>query len=122
MKISELNTDQALDVLCESAPYLGNIIEDASLTLELKRKLKIGAGASQAEIIAAGIDKIAKLVPIILRAHREDVYAIIAAVNGKTLEDVSKQNALKTAGEIKDIVKDKAFLDFFKSLRDTENK
>lgn len=120
MKISQLNTDNGLDVLCEIVPYIGNIIEDEKLTAELRRKTALEPSASMAEVYAAGIDKLAKIVPVVLKTHRSDVYAIVAAINGKTPEDIAKQNFLKTAADIRDIVQDKEFRDFFKSWRLTD--
>ena len=113
MKISELTTEQGLDVLCEIVPYVGNIIEDEALTAELQRKMRMGKDATQAEVYAAGIEKLSKLIPILLKTHRADVYGIVAAINGKTPDEIAAQSALKTAAEIRDIVTDKAFKDFF---------
>ena len=113
MKISELTTEQGLDVICEIVPFVASIIEDESLAAELQRKLKITGEASKAEVYAAGIEKMTKLIPILLKSHRDDVYGIVAAINGKTAEEVAAQSALKTAAEIKDIVTDMAFKDFF---------
>ena len=122
MKISDLNTDNALDVLCEITPYISGILEDAELRLELKRKLDMGENASPVEIYAAAIRKAAKLVPVLLKTHRADVYGIVAAINSVTPEEVAEQNILKTVADITEIVTDKAFKDFFASLRNTENK
>ena len=38
MKLSELTTDQAADVLCEVTPYIANITGDKSLLDELGKK------------------------------------------------------------------------------------
>lgn len=38
MKISELSTDRALDVLCELTPYVANITGDKALLDELGKK------------------------------------------------------------------------------------
>lgn len=119
MKISELSTDAGLDVLCEITPYLCNIIEDGALRDELRRKIHLDENASATEIYAAALEKLTKLVPILLKTHRSDVYGIVGAVNGKSEEAVASQPMLKTMGEIREIVKDKGFKDFFKSLRDT---
>lgn len=116
MKISQLTTDEGLDVLCEITPYIGAIIGDEALTAELRRKVDIDDSASKAEVYAAGLDRIAKLMPIIFKTHRADVYGIIAAVNGKSVEEIAAQNVFKTGAEIRDIIKDKDFVDFFKSL------
>ena len=121
MKFSELTTENGLDVLCEITPYLGNIITDEELSNEIRRKTKLGASATRLEVYAAAIDKLTKLLPIILKTHRDDVYGIIAAVNNKPVADVRKQPLIKTAIDIRDIVRDKDFADFFKSLRDMES-
>lgn len=120
MKISQLSTDAGLDVLCEITPYIGAIISDEELTAELRRKINLGKDATQAEVYAAGLDRITKLMPIILKAHRADVYGIVGAINGKTEAEIAGQSVLKTAIEIRDIVKDKEFADFFKSLWEAE--
>lgn len=122
MRISELTTEQGLDVLCEITPYVGAIITDEALVAELKNKVAVGDNATVAEVYAAGLDKITKLMPIILKTHRSDVYGIVAAINGKDVADIAKQSMLKTASEIRDIIKDKEFRDFFASLWSTETK
>lgn len=120
MKISELTNEQGLDALCEMTPYLGNILEDADLVAELRKKIRLEDDASRVEIYSAFIQKMTKLVPIVLKTHRKDVYGIVAAVNGVPYETVNKQNFLKTMQDISDIVNDKTFKDFFKSLRGTD--
>ena len=121
MKVSQLDTDRGLDVLCEIVPYLGNIVEDETLTAELRRKSGLDASATTAEVYAAGIEKLSKIVPVVFKTHRNDVYAIVAAVNGKTIQEIAEQNFLKTAMDIRDIIADKEFVRFFKQLRGTDN-
>ena len=120
MKISELSTDKGLDVLCEIAEPLGAIVTDAALLDALKEKLVAGENATKAELVSAGLKRISNLMPIILKTHRDDVYAIVAAINGVTADDIRKQNFIKTAMDIRDVVNDKAFKDFFSSLWGTE--
>ena len=120
MRISDLDTENGLDVLCEITPYIGNIIEDGELTAELRRKMRLADNASPAEIYAAGIEKLVKLVPIVLKTHRSDVYGIVAALNGKEPAGIAKQPFIKTMIDIRDIVTDKAFKDFFTSVRGTD--
>lgn len=122
MKISELTTDAGLDVLCEITIPLGNIVTDEALVTELKNKTKLPDTATTPEIYSAILAKLSKLLPIILKTHRGDVYAIVGAVNGKTEGDIAQQSLLKTAAEIRDIVNDKEFKDFFKSLWSTAQK
>jgi hypothetical protein len=122
MRISELDTNEGLDVLCEITPYIGAIATDKDLRTELVNKANVSENATEAEIWTAALGKLSKLMPIILKTHRADVYAIIGALNGKTPQEIEKQLFIKTAVEIRDIVNDKEFLDFFKSLWNTEQK
>lgn len=122
MRISELTTNEGLDVLCEITPYLGAIVTDESLVAELKRKADVGEESTQAQVWAAALDKLTKLMPIILKAHRSDVYGIVGAVNGKTEDEIARQSFIKTAIELRDIINDKEFKDFFKSLWNTEQR
>ena len=120
MKLSSLSTAEAVSVLCELTPYVSNIATDEALLAELRDKIKIPKDASKAEVIAAGADKLTKLVPLILDKRREDVYGILAALNGKTVEEIEKQNVLKTAAQVRDAVKDKDLIDFFRSCAGME--
>ena len=120
MRISDLTTDAALDALCEIAEPLSEIIADTNLMEALKRKTKVSEGATRMEVWAAILGQLSKVIPIVLKTHRQSVYEIVAAVNGKSYEDLKKQNILKTMGEIREIVTDKAFADFFRSARDMD--
>lgn len=120
MRISSLTTDEALDVLCELTPYISNIVGDDDLLAELKIKVEDGKTLSKAELTAHGIAKINALVPIMLKKRKQDVYGILATLNGKTTEEIAKQNFIVTGNQIREIVKDKELLDFFKSFVDGE--
>lgn len=116
MKFSTIDTDKGLDILCEITPYLGNITSDEELFNELKQEISDGRLMTKAQLMASGLDKINKLVPIVLKKHRDDVYGILAVLNEKTSKEIAKQNFLTTGAQIRDIVKDKVLLDFFKSF------
>lgn len=119
MKLSEFSTDEALDVLCEITPYINNIIIDDALMETLKAKVK-GDGLTKAEIMALGAEKLNKLLPVILKDHRGDVYGIVAVLNGIDAADIGRQNIIKTAAQVRDAVKDKDLVDFFKSCAEPE--
>jgi hypothetical protein len=115
MKLSKLSTDEALDALCELTPYINNIVTDDVLLDELKAKVKATGNETKAEIMAMGAEKINKLVPIVLKGHKKDVCGILAVLNDTDVDAIGKQNAIKTMSQIRDLIKDKEFLDFFKS-------
>ena len=122
MKLSKLTTDEALDVLCEITPFVSSIISDEDLMETLNKTIKKD-GMTRAGVMLAGAEKLSRLVPIIMKEHRNDVYGILAAVNGLDIDGIAKQNIIKTSMQIRDVCADKDMLDFFRSCapqKDTE--
>ena len=115
MKISELSTDKALDIVCEITPFVDEIATDEELISTLKEKVKLPEGATRADMLKIGADKINKIVPIVLKKKRAAVYGILAALNESSIEKISKQSIISTAKQIKEAVGDKDLIDFFRS-------
>lgn len=120
MKISEISTDNAMDVLCELTPYVTNIVTDETLVAELKEAIDFKDANTMAEKMALTAGKITKIIPIILKNRKNDVFGIVGVLNEKTIDEIAKQNIIVTMKQIRDIAKDKELLDFFKSCTDTE--
>ena len=121
MKISELTTERAADVLCEVSIYALNILSDKELIASLRMQLEGTDGdRTKAEMIAIASEKVAELVPLLLKKHKDDVFGIVAAVNGMTLEQVRQQKIIKTMNAIKEMAQDKDLIDFFRSCVSTE--
>lgn len=116
MKFSELSTDSALDVFCEVVPYIERIANDDELIAELKKEVDIGDDATNVEKTAVVLSKLNVVAPIVLKKRRDDVLGIIAAINGVDVEAVKKQNFLKTLIQVREVINDKDFMDFFKSF------
>lgn len=113
MKISELTTEKAADILCEITPYAANITTDTGLSEALKGTL--AKGANVAELYQMGAQKITKIVPILLKDHRDDVFSVLAVLNGSTVDTVREQNIMVTMSQIRELFQDKDLLNFFKS-------
>lgn len=121
MKISELTTERAADVLCEVSIYALNILSDKELLASLRMQLEGTDGdRTKAELIAIASEKVAELIPLLLKKHKDDVFGIVAAVNGLTLEQVRKQKIIATANAVREMAHDKDLIDFFKSCVSTE--
>lgn len=121
MKISELTTERAADVLCEVSIYALNILSDKELIASLRMQLEGTDGdRTKAEMIAIASEKVAELIPLLLKKHKDDVFGIVAAVNGLTLEQVRQQKIIKTMTAIKEMAQDKDLIDFFRSCVSTE--
>lgn len=120
MKLSKFSTNEGINTLCELSPYVLNISSDEDLLQELRTAISPDKAVTYAEWVALGASKIAKLIPIIFKKCRDDVIGILSVMNGKTVEEIEKQNILVTAKQIRDIVKDKDLIDFFVSCADSE--
>ena len=114
-KISELTTEEAVDYLCEMTPYVANISADEELLKVLREKLGGADKASRAEIYTFGAAKISKLVPMLLKTHRNDVFGILSVANGVPAEEIGKQNIMETMNQVKALCADEELLNFFKS-------
>lgn len=115
MRISEFSTDKVADVLCEISAYALNILTDSELLDSLKEQIDAEKPQTAGEKYAIGAQKIGQWVPLLLKKHREDVFGIVAAINCKTVAEIKKQNIIKTMCQIREAVKDKDLVDFFKS-------
>lgn len=120
MRLSELSTDRATDVLCELTPYIANIVSDEELLEELKKAVDRKDIVNKAQWLAVGAEKITKILPILLKKRKEDVFGILAVMNEKTVEEIAKQNILVTLKQARTAFKDKELIDFFKSCMDAE--
>lgn len=119
MKLSELTTERAADVLCELTPYIANITGDKSLLDELSNKFD-SKGKSAAELYTFAAHKYATLVPILLKDHREDVFGVLSVLNETEPEKIAKQNVMETVKQVREVFQDKDMLDFFKSFGQEE--
>ena len=120
MKLSEMTTDRAMDVLCEITPCIANITADEELLAELRNAIEPKAVKTKAELMVKGVEKITKLAPIVLKKRKADVFGILAALNEKTAEEIGKQNIIATMAQVREVVKDKDLMDFFKSCVGSE--
>ena len=120
MKLSEMTTDRAMDVLCEITPYIASIVSDEELLAELRNAIDPKAVKTKAELMVKGVEKVTKLVPIVLKKRKHDVFGILAVLNEKTAEEIGKQNIIATMVQVREAVKDKELMDFFKSCVGSE--
>lgn len=119
MKLSEFTTEQAADILCTLSDPVANIVGDKALMDEMNSKFDM-EGKTVAELYLFSAKKIATIVPILLKSHRDDLFEILATLNETDSEHIAKQNIIVTMKQIRDAVKDKELMDFFKSCKQEE--
>lgn len=115
-KISELGTDECCEVLCMIARPVQNIVDDKKLMATIGTAISKDAksGLTAVGMVMAASSRIVSALPVLLRDHREDVYAILSAVGGVSVDEVKGQNIITTMQEVKEVLKDKELLDFFR--------
>lgn len=120
MKLSQISTDKAMDVLCELTPHITEILSDEELMEELKTAVDFNVEGCEtlAGRLAMIGDKISKIIPILLKKKKYNLFSILGVLNEKTAEEISKQNFLITMKQIKEMSKDKELVNFFKSWTD----
>lgn len=111
-KLSDLGTDECLDVLCAIAPSIQAIVEDKDIMTALGKAID-KKGLTKAGVLMTAVSKLVGAVPLLFKAHREDVYSILSTVGGVTVEEVKAQNMMDTMQQLKEILQDKPLLDFF---------
>ena len=97
MKISEMSTDQASDVLVRIADPASNIMHDQD-SIAVIEKLAKADGDSALSFIA---DNLVPVCTVLLKTHRKDLYEIIAALSGKSKKEIAEQKWYDTIKDIK---------------------
>lgn len=115
MKLSELTTDETLDVLCEITPYVEHIVKDEEIINIIRTDVDIKE-MTRIDYVMAALDIIGGLVPVLLKTHRSDVYHILAALNHLDPAEIATQNLIVTLTQIDEVIHDKELLTFFKSF------
>lgn len=115
MKLSEFNTNEAADVLCEITPLLANIVTDDALIAQIGTAIKTD-GMSKTGMYMEICRRISAATPVLMKTHREDVFGLLAVLNGKSTKEIGAQPLMETMGQIKDALQDKELITFFGSL------
>jgi len=112
MKISQMTTAQAADVLVRLAEPASSIIHDEGV-MKMIETLANDNAISPLKFIA---DHVTMVVTVLLKDHRSDVFEIVAALAGKTVDEVAEQRITETIKDVRDSW-DGDLVDFFGSLK-----
>ena len=95
MKISEMNTATFSDFINAAGDHLANIMQNERVI-----------GMFSGEEKQSPIRFIADAASVLLGECREDVFAVLGAINGKSAEEVGRQNVLVTIGQLRSFYQD----------------
>ena len=88
MKLSEMTNDRAAEALIELSIPIGNICDDEAITAAINEYKEI----KDIPVIQAIGRMLPKLLALLLRDHKEDVYKIIGILNGCPASKIAKMN------------------------------
>lgn len=98
-KLAEMNTDELSVCLCKAAEPIANLMMDNEVTeafVELAKKMD-----ENKNMVCVFGSFVSVIVPALLgERHRNDTYALLAAVSGRTVAEIRKQNGFVTAKEV----------------------
>lgn len=124
MKLSEMTSEQGVDVLIRLTPVITGLLSDSEFISEvtgiLAGKSEDGKELRAEDYLSRGIEKINSLAFLLFRKKRDALFEIIGAVSGKSAAQVASQSFIVTLSEARDILRDKDLINFLKSCAGTE--
>ena len=112
MKLSDIRGDRVLDVIADSIDPIANMVQDKDVAAMFERKA-VPEGMEARDFFA---ERMRKGMPVLLKGHKADIIAIMAAIEGVTPEQYAESLDLpKLLTDVMELVTDNAFLDFLSS-------
>lgn len=112
MKLSDIKGDRVLDVIADTIDPIANIVQDKDVAAMFERKA-VPEGMDARDFFAK---RMRKGLPILLKSHKADIIAVMAAIEGVTPEQYAESLDLpKLFTDVMELVTDNAFLDFLSS-------
>ena len=112
MKLSDINGDRVLDVIADIIDPIANMVQDKNVAAMFERKA-VPDGMDARDFFA---ERMCKGLPVLLKGHKADIIAIMAAIDGVTPEQYAESlDFTKLFTDVMELVTDNAFLDFLSS-------
>lgn len=115
MKLSELSTDKALDVLYELTPYVGSIANDKEVVNTVGKVMESGQEMNRYGQVMLVLGRVGDFLPLLLKAHRADVYGILSVMNERPVSEIASQKLMDTMEQVRGLFRDEEFMAFFRS-------
>lgn len=112
MKLSDIKGDRVLDVIADIIDPIANMAQDKDVAAMFKREA-VPDGMEARYFFA---QRMRKGLPVLLKGHKADIIAVMAAIEGVTPEQYAASLDLpKLFTDVMEIVTDDALLDFLSS-------
>lgn len=112
MKLSNIKGDRVLDVIADIIDPIANMVQDKDVAAMFKREA-VPEGMEARDFFAK---RMCKGLPVLLKGHKADIIAIMAAIEGVTPERYAASlDFPKLFTDVMELVTDDAFLNFLSS-------
>lgn len=112
MKLSDIKGDRVFDVIADIIDPIANMAQDKDVAAMFKREA-VPDGMEARDFFAK---RMCKGLPVLLKGHKADIIAVMAAIEGVTPEQYAASlDFAKLFTDVKELVTDDAFLDFLSS-------
>lgn len=112
MKLSDVKGDRVFDVIADIIDPIANMVQDKDVAAMFKREA-VPEGMDARDFFAK---RMCKGLPVLLKGHKADIIAIMAAIDGVTPEQYAASLTLaKLFIDTQELVTDDAFLNFLSS-------
>lgn len=112
MKLSDIKGDRVLDVIADIINPIANMVQDKDVAAMFKREA-VPDGMEARDFFAK---RMCKGLPVLLKSHKADMIAIMAAIEGVTPEQYATSlDFPKLFTDVMELVTDDAFLNFLSS-------
>ena len=118
MRLSDIKGDRTLDVIADLIDPIAHIAQDKDVAEMFKRKA-VPEGMKANEFFA---ERMRRGMPALLRGHKQDIIAILAAIEGVTPEEYADAlNLAKLFTDTMELLTDEAFIGFLSSSKTTRD-
>lgn len=114
MKLSQIRGERVFDVIADIIHPIANIAEDEQAAAFFKRE-KPPEGVTPKAFL---MNRVRTALPALLKGHKGDMIAILAAIEGTSPEAYAENlDMVKLAGDFADLITDEGFQGLFISAR-----
>lgn len=112
MKLSDIKGGRVLDVIADIIDPIANMVQDKDVAAMFKREA-VPDGMEARDFFA---ERMCKGLPVLLKSHKADIIAVMAAIEGVTPEQYAASlDFSKLFTDVMELVTDDAFLNFLSS-------
>lgn len=114
MKLSDIQGDRIFDVIADIIDPIANIAEDKKASAMFRRE-KLPEGMTAKRFM---MQRARKALPVLLKDHKGDIIAILAAIEGVSADAYKDAlNLVKLSQDTVELLTDDAFIELFLSAQ-----